>query len=276
MGIRRISTLTALTVALAACGGSTSAPEADPAATATRNTTTTSVPTTSPPTTAVPTTQQSTTTAPDTTAPPTSPAPDHTEITFDTSDGLTLEGRIYPAGTTFVVLGHMFPSNQASWFGFARQLQQSGYSALTYNNRGYGGSDDDGTLKVGIDALAAMAAARANGAEQVVYMGASMNGAAALFVGAQDGVAGVVSLSGVLSFQGTSGIDNAPLLMAPVLLVAAEDDPGAVPNARSFFDAAPDPKELLILPSGGHGTDMLFADASLAGRLIEFVEAVAG
>ena len=273
MSLRLITVAGAALLVVAACGGSASTPNADPADGATSTTTaTTATPTTAAPTTATATT---TTTAPATTVTE-APPPSHTEISFQTEDGLTLEGRLYPAGSTFVVLGHMFPSNQAAWFGFAQQLQGAGYSALTYNNRGYGGSDDDSTLDVGTDALAAVAAARANGAERVVYMGASMNGAAALFVGARDNLAGVVSLSGVLSFQGTNGIDNAPLLTAPVLLVAAEDDPGAVPNARAFFDAAPEPRELLVLPSGGHGTDMLFADPSLAGKLIEFVESVTG
>ena len=103
-----------------------------------------------------------------------------------------------------------------------------------------------------------------------------MNGAAALFAGANEDLAGVVSLSGVLAFEGTSGIDSARDVAEPKLLVAAEDDPGAVPNAQALFDAAPEPREILVLARGGHGTDMLEANPDLAITLIEFVESVAG
>jgi pimeloyl-ACP methyl ester carboxylesterase len=78
-------------------------------------------------------------------------------VTFPTADGLTLEGTLYAAGSTWVLLAHMRPADMTSWFDFALAAQQAGYTALAYNNRGYGASDAGGPLDVGADALAAFA-----------------------------------------------------------------------------------------------------------------------
>lgn len=251
--------LVALTLVVAACAddGSTG-PDADPAAGGT-----TAATTAAPGTTSVGTAAH----------PATTTASGFEEITFDTADGLTLEGRLYGAGPTLVVLGHMFPADQSSWFAFAEALQAEGFSALTYNNRGYGKSDAGGELLVATDARAAIAAARANGAETVFFFGASMNGAAALQVAAEGDLAGLAMLSAVQLFEDADGVGSAPQVTEPKLFVAAEDDAAAVIDAQALFDASPQPKELLVLEQGGHGTDMFRANPGLAVRLIEFVEA---
>jgi pimeloyl-ACP methyl ester carboxylesterase len=194
-------------------------------------------------------------------------------VTFSTADGLTLEGTLYPAGSTWVLLAHMYPADMTSWFDFAAAAQEAGYTALAYNNRGYGASDAGTPLDVGADALAAFAYARANGAQAVFFFGASMNGAAALFLAAEEELAGLVTLSGVPAWDNTPGIDRAPEVTAPALFVAAEDDGDAVATAQAMADAVAGEARVVAYPTGGHGTEMFGDNPGLTGLLLEFVAA---
>ena len=71
---------------------------------------------------------------------------DSTEVTFEASDGVQLAGRIFgpDTATVGVVLAHMQPADQSSWFDFADRLAGQGYRALTFNFRGYCPGDDAG------------------------------------------------------------------------------------------------------------------------------------
>jgi pimeloyl-ACP methyl ester carboxylesterase len=201
----------------------------------------------------------------------------HTErpesVWFRTDDGLTLEALRYGRGPVWVVLGHMRPADMGSWNAFATAAAGAGYTALTYNNRGYG--DSEGTAeeyRVGLDARAAIACARGHGAEKVFYVGASMNGTAALFVGAREDLAGIAALSGVPDFAGTPGLAVVPEIKAPKLFVAARDDGEKADHARKFFEMAGEPRRLILYETGGHGTDM-FGDngPALTASLLSFV-----
>lgn len=193
------------------------------------------------------------------------------EVTFPTADGLTLEGRVFPAGATWVVLAHMLPSDMESWFEFGAAAQAQGLSALAYNNRGYGGSDPGDPLDVGADALAAIAFARANGAARVFFFGASMNGAAALFAGAEEDLAGIACLSGVPDWDNTPGTSRAAEVSEPALFVAAEDDGDAVATAEAMSQAVGGPARVEIYPTGGHGTGMFGDNPGLTDLLLDFV-----
>ena len=258
---RRILALAALALLLAACGddGGTASTDSTGGAT-----TWTAGPTTT------------TGAAAGTTAAPTStaPAPSAPEdVTFPTADGLTLEGRLFPAGPVWVLLAHMFPADMTSWFDFAAAAQEAGYTALAYNNRGYGGSDPGDPLDVGADALAAFAFAQAGGAEAVFFFGASMNGAAALFLAAEEDLAGIASLSGVPTWDNTPGIERAPEATEPALFVAAQDDEGAVDMAQAMARALGGTSQIIIFLTGGHGTDMFGANPGLTTLLLEFLAA---
>ena len=195
------------------------------------------------------------------------------EVTFPTADGLTLQGRLYPGGTTWVLLAHMLPADMTSWFDFAAAAQQAGYTALAYNNRGYGASEPGEPLDVGADAQAAIAYARANSAARVFFFGASMNGAAALFAAAEEDLAGIASLSGVPEWDNTPGMARAAEVTEPALFVAAEDDGNAVATAEAMSEAVGGPARVEIYPTGGHGTDMFEANPGLTLLLLEFIAA---
>ncbi len=259
---------------LAACGdddSATSVPTTStPLATTAAPTTTAPAPTTAAPTTTTPaatTTIAPTTTT--TTSTTTTLPPGPQDITLQTADAVTLEGRQWPGGTTWVVLGHMRPSDMTSWFGFAEVVAGEGFSALVYNARGYGNSEGDG-FEVGTDALAAITFAREHGATGVIYIGASMNGAAAVFAAAEEDLLAIAALSAVPEFFGTQGLARAPEVTEPSLFVAAEDDGNAAADAEAYADAVAGPSETVVYPTGGHGTSM-FENPDLETILLEFV-----
>lgn len=194
-------------------------------------------------------------------------------VRFLTADGLSLEGVRFGEGPAWVVLGHMRPADMTSWFGFAMAAADRGLVALTYNNRGYGASDGDREdYDVGIDALAAIRFAREGGAEKIFYVGASMNGTAALYVGAREDLAGIASLSGVPEFAGTDGMGSTAAVGAPKLFVAARDDGNRWEFAEAFYRASSEPRTLLLFDAGGHGTAMFEEnEAELTAALLDFL-----
>jgi pimeloyl-ACP methyl ester carboxylesterase len=199
-------------------------------------------------------------------------------VTFTTGDGLVLEGLHYEGEATWVVLGHMFPSDMTAWDDLALTLQRQGYSVLAYNNRGYGNSmGERQSFDLAADASAAIAFARESGARRVVYGGASMNGLTALHVAANDAVQAVFALSPVLSMP---GLDAAAAYTTqteePVLILAAEDDGTAAADAQAIFDqlsTAVPPRtattDLRISSAGGHGTDLL--DPSRIQEVVDWI-----
>lgn len=191
-----------------------------------------------------------------------------------TADGLTLEAERFGAGDVFVILAHMRPSDMGSWFSFAGLLSGEGYSAITFNFRGYGNSEGAG-FAVDTDVLAAVDAARRLGAEEVFLIGASMGGTGALVAAADRDVAGVVTLSAPVEFMGADAASALAATDVPVLAVAAADDEPYASDARAFAAGDPGRVALLELPGRAHGTDLFFTEsASLTRAILEFLEGI--
>jgi pimeloyl-ACP methyl ester carboxylesterase len=241
---RTIILLATLTVVVSACGGETAV-------------TTTTTPGAT-----------SSTEAPSTTTAPAEPQ----DVTI-TSGGFALDATVWPGGPIWVVLGHMLPADKSSWTGFAAEAQKAGFTVLAYNNRGYGNSEGDKEpFQLYTDAAAAIAHAQENGARQVIYGGASMNGATAIKLGEFYEFEGIMALSPVATFPSvTNAVDSAHEVYEPVLIVAAEDDGNATTVLDRFLDALGSGGDWIVLPSGGHGTDMLFTNPDLTGQIIDWM-----
>ena len=273
--LRTLTLVIALTLAVAACGdddgtdssqAGTTATTAAPTASSAPGSTTEPATTAAPGTTAAP----ATTTAPATTADPAESLPPE-PVTFTAGDGLSLEGMVYPAGPNWVILGHMLPADMTSWMPFAEMAQDAGFSALVFNNRGYGDSDpgDPAVMDIGSDGVGAVAFARERGAGQIVFAGASMNGATALFLAAEDQLAGIVGVSASREWDNTPGLSRADEITEPSLFFGAGDDGAAVAEAEEFAEALLG--VAITVDTGGHGTDMLDANPELYGDLLEFL-----
>ncbi|NIS82200.1 MAG: hypothetical protein GTO14_18780 [Anaerolineales bacterium] len=203
------------------------------------------------------------------------PAPQ--KIEFQASDGTTLQGTYYPAGTKgapIVVLMHWARGDQTDWIGYAQWMQNRGLltealpvpdmpenvtlAAFTFDFRGFesGGRppfDPEGWL---LDALAAVETARGlPGVDpsQVVTIGASIGSDGAVDA-CGEGCKGALSLSpgGYLGVPYAQGVES--MGARPVWCLAAEGDAESAPTCRS---ASGEQYRLIIYPGSAHGMDLL-------------------
>jgi pimeloyl-ACP methyl ester carboxylesterase len=202
-------------------------------------------------------------------------------VTFESRDGVVLEGRLFGDGSTAVVLSHMRPDDQRSWFAFANRLANQGYLVLTYDFRGYcpggDGGCSQGDLQVSAiwqDVLGAMDFVRSEGATSVALVGASMGGTASLVAAGQQGSDPevVVTLSAAASIEGLN-VDAALLqrVAANKLFIAGVGDAAGAASAEQLYEIAPPPKgPPEIVPADDHGTDLLTGSRGEAvQRIIE-------
>lgn len=177
------------------------------------------------------------------------------EVTFTTEDGIEINGNIFGSGNRWVILSHMRPTTQTSWFDFARYLANNGYIVLTYDFRGYGksgGSQDISNIDKDLDA--ALDFVIQYDAEKIFLIGASMGGTASLVVASRQTVDGVISFSSPTEIDSLSAIDKVGNIDAPKLFIASQGDENAAESANTLFDASPEPKEIEILDGSAHGT----------------------
>jgi pimeloyl-ACP methyl ester carboxylesterase len=176
-------------------------------------------------------------------------------VAFEAKDGIPLRGTLFGKGSTGVILAHMYPADQKSWFPFARKLAGEGYLVLTFDFRGYG---ESGGAKVIAEIDRDLAGAYRflqPRVKKVFLVGASMGGMAAIRVAAEEPTAGVVSLSAPVAFRGLDAGERIRDIKVPCLFIAAEADGYAAAAAKEFHKAVKSPEpRLLMVPGTEHGT----------------------
>jgi pimeloyl-ACP methyl ester carboxylesterase len=203
-------------------------------------------------------------------------------VTFITSDGVRLEGRVFGPATATVglVYAHMLPADASSWFDEAIRQASAGYRTLAFNFRGYCPGADAGCSGgekapdlAAVDLEAAVTELRSLGVAHVGLIGASMGGTAALVVAGTDPsqIEIVITLSAPTAIGGLgAGPDVLAEVTAASLFVAGTGDGDAADAASSFYAQAAQPKRLEIVPSDDHGTDMLTGSAG--GRVRDLID----
>ena len=190
-------------------------------------------------------------------------------VSFNTADNLELKGRLFEGGNIGVVLAHQFPEDQSSWWAFGQVLAESGYTALTFNFRGYGdGESRSGGEKelelITHDVEAAISFLQERGASSIFLAGASMGGTASLQVAAKVPVAGVVSLSAPVEFNGLDLANDR--ITVPVLLMASERDFSAVQSIEIMVAngivSGPTAEKIIYEGASDHGTAILDGENS--------------
>jgi len=181
------------------------------------------------------------------------------EVTFVTEDGIELNGNVFGQGKKWVILSHMLPTDQTSWFDFARDLAQKGYVALTFDFRGYGKSkgDKEDIPNIDKDVKAAISFTRQYDYEKLFLVGASMGGTASIVVAADDtAISGVVSLSSPDKMgEGLDALSVVSRLKMPKIFISAKGDDYHAESAKKLYENAVDPKMLEIIEnSNEHGT----------------------
>lgn len=203
---------------------------------------------------------------------------DSRAVTFRVQDGIQLAGRLFGPDTASagIVLSHMVPSDQSAWFDFADRLGVAGYRVLTFDLRGTCPGGDAGCSKgakapqgAWLDVLAAAKYLRAQGVSRIGFVGAGVGGTASLVAAAQQptGVEAVITLSAGLDTDGlAAGPDVMQTVAAAKLFLAGDDDTLGAESAQSFYDSSLPPKDVELLTTADHGTDLLIGNQGEKAR----------
>ena len=198
-------------------------------------------------------------------------------VTFTSDDGIALSGLWYGDGDNVVILSHQYDLDQSAWAEVANSLADQGYGVLTYNFRGYKpseGAQDIGAI--GHDLDAAIALAKAEGAANLVLVGASMGGIVTVPAAIAAQPLGYVTLSAPLGFAGLAADDvSLSTSTAAKLFINTEADT-YIADTRHMFEVASEPKTLEIYPGGEHAMSMFPAahGADAKARIVTFINDV--
>ncbi len=177
-----------------------------------------------------------------------------------------------------VILSHMRPNDQTAWESFAMELAENGYAALTFDFRGYGispGNQDFAKLDEDLAAVISYLRAVPEGANRRIFLvGASMGGTTSLVVAADENVAGVVAVSAPAEFQGQDAAEAIEKVLAPMYLIAAEEDTAAMVSLEELLESAGRPVASDTFAGGEHGTALLEGSQAddVGAKIIRFLD----
>jgi hypothetical protein len=226
------------------------------------------------------------------------------EVSFPTADGLRLAGWFVPAAgpagrggrtrSPAVLVCNGNGGNRSLRAPLAAALARAGLAVLLFDYRGYAANPGHPTeAGLAADARAALAylAARPEvDPARLVYFGESLGAAVALRLAVERPPAALVLRSPFASLAEVGRLHYPWLpvsllladrydslgrvggLAAPLLVVAGERD-RIVPasHSRRLFDAAPQPKRLVLLPGADHNDLDLLAGPGLLAEVLAFL-----
>jgi hypothetical protein len=223
------------------------------------------------------------------------------EVSFPNQDGQRLNGWFIPASSghaqATVIFFHGHAGNITNVRFIGEALSALGLDALLFDYRGYGKSE--GEIRSERDMYADADAAydyavngRGIALDKIVLYGHSLGTAAVVDLASRKQCAGIILESGLSSagdiasfkmpwlpafLRGLSAnrFDSARKLasvLCPVLVAHGEPD-SVVPTdeGRALFEAAPGPKELIIMPGAGHSVAS-FGGIGYFNRLASFIK----
>ena len=242
--------------------------------------------------------------------PAASTLPGAEDVTFETADGLRLHGWFVPAAGGPATVGRRWRwpavlvcngngGDRSMRAPLAAALARMGLAVLLFDYRGYGGNPgaptEEGLAADARAALGYLAGRPEVDPERVVYFGESLGAAVALRLATERPPAALVlrspfaSLAEVgrrhypvlpVSLLLRDRYDSAALagrLDAPLLVVAGgRDQIVPVSHSRRLFDAAPQPKRLVVLDGADHNDHELLAGPRLLAELRAFLDGVPG
>lgn len=221
-------------------------------------------------------------------------------VSFPTSDGLTLSGWFVTrtAAPRFVVLAfNGNAGNRAHRAPFADAVAHRGLAALIFDYRGFGGNPgapSEHGLRLDARAARRYLLTRPDvDAKRLVYFGESLGTAVATELATEYPPAALILRSpftsmtavgqhhytwlpvGLLLRDRFATLERIAVIRAPLLVIAGERD-SIVPasQSREVFDAANEPKSLLIIPEADHNDDALFAGRAMIDGIIQFLQSL--
>jgi fermentation-respiration switch protein FrsA (DUF1100 family) len=224
--------------------------------------------------------------------------PDAQPLTFDTEDGLTLDGwflgaRAGATGYTVIIFngngGH-----RGYRAGLAAQLAARGLSVLLFDYRGYAGNpglpSETGLARDARAALAYLGRRPGVDLTRIVFFGESLGAAVAVRLALEYPPAALILRSPFSSMTAIGShhypvlpvrwllrdrypsIDRIPRITSPLLIVAGDAD-RIVPlgDTQVLFEAAPQPKRLVVIQGADHNDQELCEGPALIRAVVERV-----
>ena len=220
-------------------------------------------------------------------------------VRLRTDDGLDLSAWFAPAASTpargTVIVFNGNAGNRSYRGTLGARFVQAGFSVLLFDYRGYGGNPGSPSE----DGLAADARAARQylttrpdvDQARIVYFGESLGAAVAVGLALARPPAVLILRSPFSSVVDVGrvhypwlpvswilkdrfpSIERVPRLTSPALLIAGDRDRIVpVSQTRALFDAAREPKELLVLPGADHNDEELVEGPTMIARVVAFVD----
>lgn len=199
-------------------------------------------------------------------------------VFFSARENGRVEADLHPAaGKEAVVLCHGKVFSKDTWAPQIPALNEAGLDVLAINFRGYGASKGDlapsGAFSSSLaqDVLGAVEWLRGErGFERVHAVGASMGGFAAALAATLAEPGRELNRLALLS---PVGVEHPEAIRAEAVLYAASQDEAMAGMIQRQHAAAPEPKELLLLPGDAHAQHIFRGDQgpALLEKLLAFL-----
>ncbi|MBI2219994.1 MAG: alpha/beta hydrolase [Acidobacteria bacterium] len=222
------------------------------------------------------------------------------EVTFETDDGVRLNAWFVPPATEgndlAVIVFNGNAGNRAYRAELALRLTRHGIATLLFDYRGYGGNaglpTEAGLVRDGRAARAYLASRADVNQDGIVYFGESLGAAVAVNLALEHAPRALILRSPFTSLADVAAhhypflpvrwllrdrfpsLDRISQVRCPVLVITAERD-SIVPakQSRRLYEAAQDPKRLLVVPGTDHNDDELVAGQRMIRAILDFLDA---
>jgi fermentation-respiration switch protein FrsA (DUF1100 family) len=225
--------------------------------------------------------------------------PDAEPVSFTTEDGLELDAWFVPAREPIadrtIVVFNGNAGNRSHRARLAALFAEYGFSTLLVDYRGYGGNPglpSEGGLSRDARGARRYLASRGDiNLARLVYFGESLGAAVAVQLAIEHPPAALILRSPFSSLAAIGSrhypflpvrlilrdrypsIDRIGLIRCPVLMIAGDAD-AIVPldDTRQLFDAAREPKRLVIIENADHNDEALAVGARMTGAIRQFLQ----
>jgi uncharacterized protein len=176
------------------------------------------------------------------------------QVTFVTTDEVTILGTLYGSGTRAIILSNEGDNDTSAWVPIAEQLAARGYLVLGYSYRREVATANGLPSQALTDLRAAIAFMRSRHPTGITLMGSSLGGLISMKEATAEKFDALVSISALVAFEDVA-ISDAELrrITTPKLFVTSDLNDPFTSDTYHMFAVTPPPKEEKVYPGRDHG-----------------------